>query len=232
MNHPTVVTGSQGLLGRCLVRKLADQGPVIALDHLPANNTLFEGLAVTQVQLDLADSEAIIRWCQSLSGPISGLVNNAAIADPYHPGLAKLTLEQWNRVLAVNLTAPMLLAQGVSPLMESGGAIVNVASTRALQSEPNSEGYAASKGGLVALSHALAASLGPRVRVNCISPGWISDGQDLTETDHQQHWAGRVGQPEDIAEAVLFLLSDRAGFVTGQNWVIDGGMSKTMIYQE
>ncbi|WP_028111029.1 SDR family oxidoreductase [Ferrimonas futtsuensis] len=232
MSHPIVVTGSQGLLGQCLVRKLAQQSPVIALDRLPADNTLFQNLCVTQVQLDLSDSEAVIRWCRSLPGPVCGLVNNAAIADPYHPGLDTLTLELWNRTLAVNLTAPLLLAQGLSCLMPPGSAIVNIASTRALQSEPNSEGYAASKGGLVALTHALAASLSPTIRVNCVSPGWISDGQLLTESDHRQHWSGRVGKPEDIADVVSFLLGDKTGFVTGQNWVIDGGMSKTMIYQE
>jgi NAD(P)-dependent dehydrogenase (short-subunit alcohol dehydrogenase family) len=108
---------------------------------------------------------------------------------------------------------------------------VNIASTRALQSEPDTEAYAASKGGLVALTHALAMSLGPRVRVNCVSPGWIAH-TSVRRKDHAQHPVGRVGNDQDVAELVAYLISDAAGFVTGQNFVIDGGMTKKMIYQE
>jgi len=114
-------------------------------------------------------------------------------------------------------------------LRRRGGAIVNIASTRALQSEPGTEAYSASKGGLVALTHALAMSLGPQVRVNCVSPGWIAH-QAVRKKDHAQHPAGRVGRPEDIAEIVAYLLSDAAGFITGQNFVVDGGMTRKMIY--
>lgn len=130
-----------------------------------------------------------------------------------------------------------------APLMKrsGGGAMINIASTRALQSEPNTEAYAASKGGVLALTHALAVSLGPdRIRVNAVSPGWIDvtewkkaalrKAAHLTEADHAQHPVGRVGHPDDIASACVFLASDEAGFVTGQNLVIDGGMTVKMIY--
>jgi NAD(P)-dependent dehydrogenase (short-subunit alcohol dehydrogenase family) len=123
----------------------------------------------------------------------------------------------------------------VPVLRRAGGAaaIVNIASTRALQSEPNTEAYAASKGGIVALTHALAVSLGPAVRVNCISPGWIDvRASQLSDQDHAQHPVGRVGKPLDIAKLVLFLLSEDAGFITGQNFVVDGGMTRKMIYEE
>jgi NAD(P)-dependent dehydrogenase (short-subunit alcohol dehydrogenase family) len=111
------------------------------------------------------------------------------------------------------------------------GTILTIASTRAHQSEPNTEAYAASKGGLVALTHALAASLAPDVRVNCISPGWIlTKGPAPSPQDHAQHWAGRVGTPQDIAAAAAFLLGPEAGFITGAEFVIDGGMTRKMIY--
>ena len=109
--------------------------------------------------------------------------------------------------------------------------MVNIASTRALQSEPDTEAYAAAKGGVVALTHALAMSLGPEVRVNCVSPGWIDTGKnEISRADHAQHPVGRVGRPQDVAELVAFLLSDAAGFATAQNYVLDGGMARKMIY--
>jgi NAD(P)-dependent dehydrogenase (short-subunit alcohol dehydrogenase family) len=133
------------------------------------------------------------------------------------------------------------MAKHAAPhLRRAHGAIVNIASTRALQSEPDTEAYSASKGGIVALTHALAASLGPAVRVNCVSPGWIDVSARqkarkrrparLSRADHAQHLAGRVGTPEDVAALVAFLLGEEAGFITGQNFVCDGGMTRKMIY--
>ena len=173
-------------------------------------------------------------------GRLDALVCNAAIADPHTPPLESLELKHWNRMLAVNLTGAMLLAKHCAPYLRGHhGAIVNIASTRASQSEADCEAYAASKGGLVALTHALAVSLRPEVRVNCVSPGWI-DARDpvqqrlepLSVFDHAQHPVGRVGTVEDVAAQVAWLLSDAAGFVTGQEFVIDGGMSRKMIYQD
>ena len=130
--------------------------------------------------------------------------------------------------------------QALAHLQAAQGSIVNIASTRALMSEANTEAYSASKGAIVALTHALAVSLGPKVRVNCISPGWIETSEwrrssvrhapELREIDHSQHPAGRVGIPEDIASMVSFLISSENGFITGQNFVIDGGMTRKMIY--
>jgi NAD(P)-dependent dehydrogenase (short-subunit alcohol dehydrogenase family) len=143
----------------------------------------------------------------------------------------KLSLERWNRRIGVNLTGAFLMAKHAVPhLRRARGAMVNIASTRAIQSEPDTEAYSASKGGLVALTHALAMSLGPAVRVNCVSPGWISHQPIRRRKDHAQHPAGRVGRDPDVAELVAYLLSDAAGFVTGQNFVIDGGMTRKMIY--
>lgn len=173
-------------------------------------------------------------------GRLDALVCNAAIADPHNKTLESLDLAHWNRVLAVNLTGPMLLAKHCAPYLRAHcGSIVNLASTRAHQSEPDTEAYVASKGGLLALTHALAISLGPEIRVNAVSPGWI-DARDpsvrraepLTDADHAQHPAGRVGTVEDVASMVAWLLSRNAGFVTGQEFVVDGGMSKKMIYGE
>ena len=170
------------------------------------------------------------------SGRLHGLVSNAGIM--IRKPLETLSLEEWNRVLATNLTSLFLLARGCAPLLQmgagdaAGSAIVSIASTRAHMSEPDTESYAATKGGLVALTHALAASLGPRIRVNCISPGWIDvAGEPLSPEDHAQHPAGRVGVPDDIASLAAWLLGPESGFVTGAEFVSDGGMTRKMIYR-
>jgi NAD(P)-dependent dehydrogenase (short-subunit alcohol dehydrogenase family) len=164
-------------------------------------------------------------------GRLDALINNAGVSTLGKFSVTDLPLEEWNRVIGVNLTGCFLMAKYTAPfLRKTKGAIVNIASTRAMMSEPDSEAYAASKGGVVALTHALAASLGPDVRVNCISPGWIETREEAEHSaaDRAQHPAGRVGTPQDIAELAAYLIS--AGFVTGQNVVADGGMTKKMIY--
>ena len=172
-------------------------------------------------------------------GNISGLINNAAIHA--NKPVTELSLEEWNGVIGVNLTGAFLCSKHAAPfLRESEGSIINLSSTRAFQSEANTEAYSASKGGIFALTHSLAVSLGPKIKVNCISPGWIdvsgikkkSDAKpyQITEEDKTQHPAGRVGKAEDIANMVMFLLNPENSFITGQNFIIDGGMTRKMIY--
>lgn len=209
------------------------RGPKVA--QVLGENALF-------IAMDVADEEQVAEGVAEVLGRfgrLDALVCNAAMADPHNMTLESLDLGHWNRVLAVNLGGPMLLAKHCAPYLRAhGGVIVNLASTRARQSEPDCEAYAASKGGLLALTHALAVSLGPEIRVNAVSPGWI-DARDpavrrlepLSEADHAQHPAGRVGTVEDVAAMVAWLLSRNSGFVTGQEFVVDGGMSKKMIYQ-
>ncbi|GAL03591.1 oxidoreductase [Photobacterium aphoticum] len=181
-----------------------------------------------------SEVEALIDDIIRQHGRLDSVINNAAIADPYNAPLETLDLSYWHKVMAVNLTAPLLVTKYSLPhLRKQQGAVINMSSTRALQSEPNTEAYSASKGGIVALTHSLAISLGPDVRVNCISPGWIDVINDpLRPIDHEQHPVGRVGMPDDIAGLVKFLISEDARFITGQNFVVDGGMTKKMIYQE
>lgn len=180
---------------------------------------------------DLSDPEAVERAATGLTR-LDVLVNNAAInanGDPLN-----LSVEAWKRVLDVNLTAPFLLSRTVAPLLkERGGSIVNIASTRALMSEPHTEAYSASKGGVLSLTHALAMSLAP-VRVNAVSPGWIEHAapETLRAEDHAFHPVGKVGTVDDVAEMVWFLTGESAKFITGQNFVVDGGVTKKMIYPE
>jgi hypothetical protein len=179
-------------------------------------------------------AEAAVARAVESFGRLDGIVSNAGVFQS--APLGETSLDEWRRVLDVNLTASFLLAQaGERRLRASHGSIVLMASTRALMSEPGTFAYSASKGGLVALCHSLAASLAPDVRVNAISPGWIHTSEDeaLREEDHAQHWAGRVGRPADVAELVLYLLDGhRSGFMTGANLVLDGGMTRKMLYVE
>jgi NAD(P)-dependent dehydrogenase (short-subunit alcohol dehydrogenase family) len=189
-------------------------------------------------KVDVSEESSVQTGVQQVlntRGRIDALVNNAGISAPFTGPVETLSLQQWNRVLGTNLTGCFLCTKHAVPALRrhGTGAIVNVASTRAFQSEPETEAYAASKGGLVALTHALAISLGPSVRVNCVSPGWIdTGGETLRRVDHAQHPAGRVGRPADVAALTAFLLSQDAGFITGQNFIVDGGMMRKMIYAE
>jgi NAD(P)-dependent dehydrogenase (short-subunit alcohol dehydrogenase family) len=245
-----LVTGGAQGIGKATAQALAAQGYGVAIADAdaqagretarPAGNKRELFFLKTDVSSE-PGVRACVRAVLERFGRLDALVNNAGIADPHSGPLERLSLALWNRYLATNLTGAFLMAKHCAPhLRASHGAIVNIASTRALQSEPDSEAYAATKGGLVALTHALAMSLGPAVRVNCVSPGWIDVSAwkkksrrrpaKLSRSDHAQHPAGRVGRPEDIAAMVAFLLSDAAGFITGQNFVVDGGMTRKMIY--
>ncbi|SIT85531.1 SDR family NAD(P)-dependent oxidoreductase [Pontibacter indicus] len=189
------------------------------------------------------DVVALIEKVKDAYGRLDVLVNNAGIADPFAGKLDEMPLSEFDRTLAVNLRGPMLCAKYALPLLRKAPhpAMLNITSTRAFMSEPDTFAYSASKGGLEALTHALAVSLAPdRIRVNAIAPGWIETGPwqkeseryepQHTREDKAQHPVGRVGEPQDIAEAALFLCSEKAGFITGQHLVVDGGMTVKMIY--
>jgi NAD(P)-dependent dehydrogenase (short-subunit alcohol dehydrogenase family) len=225
-----LVTGAAQGIGAAIAALLAERGYEVAVADVknPGNGGFF-------VHTDVS-SEASVRACVRAVvrklGRLDALVNNAGLADPASGPLEKLALAQWNRRIGTNLTGVFLMAKHCAAhLRAARGAMVNIASTRALQSEPHTEAYAASKGGVVALSHALAMSLGPEVRVNCISPGWIAH-QRLRKKDHAQHPVGRAGRDADIAALTAYLLSDAAGFITGQNFIADGGMTRKMIYEK
>ena len=244
MTGPRValVTGAARGIGRAIAaRLLADSYAVALVDRDGGRlNATTSALAASDrilpLEIDVAEPDAGERSvAETLDrfGRLDGLVNNAGIMR--RKPVRELTLEDWRRVLDVNLTAPFLFAKAAAEALDrTGGAIVNIASTRWLMSEPDTEAYAASKGGLVSLTHALAVSLGPKIRVNAVSPGWIDvAGEPLRPQDHAQHPAGRVGRPEDVAELVAYLLdASRSGFVTGADMVVDGGMTRKMIYEE
>ena len=193
-------------------------------------------------EVDVADEKSVragIKDVVKAFGQIDYLVNNAGfgITKP----MTELSLEEWNAVIATNLTGTFLCTKYALPhLRETKGAIVNLSSTRRLMSEADTEAYAASKGGIFAFTHACAISLGPDVRVNSISPGWIdvtpwqaegeSEPADLSPADHKQHPVGRVGKPDDVSALVAFLCSPDSGFITGQDFIVDGGMTRKMIY--
>ena len=247
-----LVTGAARGIGRATAERLLRAGYAVVIGDLDtgAGEAVARAMAdfgmVRFEALDVGDEssvEAAVANTVKAFGSLDALVNNAAISDPDSGPVEELALREWERRLRVGLTGAFLCAKHAAPhLRRARGAMVNIASTRALQSEPDTEAYAAAKGGLVALTHALAVSLGPSVRVNCVSPGWIDVRawqhpepdrvEPLPETDHAQHPAGRVGRPEDVADTVAWLLGTEAGFVTGANLIVDGGMTRRMIYAD
>ena len=237
-NKVVLITGAGHGIGAATAMRLSHEGWKVVLadvDSAMLGNVAkpTNGLAVTCDVGVEEDVQRLIDTSLDQFGRIDAIVSNAGI-NPRGP-LSELSLETWNRVLAVNLTAAFLLARAAEQALRAAkGAMVLISSTRAHMSEPDTLPYSASKGGLVALTHALAMTLAPDVRVNCISPGWIDTGKSgpLTPEDHAQHPVGRVGQTEDIAAAVAYLLSDGAGFITGAELIIDGGMTRKMIYEE
>lgn len=239
-----IVTGAGRGIGRCVAASYAAEGARVVIAERDrstgevAESSIREmGGEASFIMTDISVPDqvaAMVRATVEKYGTIDIVINNAGFGIWKSP--LDLTVEEWDSVVNTNLRGAFLCAREAARFMKEhgGGSVVNIASTRAFMSEAGSEAYAASKGGVVALTHALAASLAhSHIRVNCISPGWIETGDysTLREPDHSQHFSGRVGRPEDIARACLFLTDDDNEFINGENIIIDGGMTRKMIYE-
>jgi NAD(P)-dependent dehydrogenase (short-subunit alcohol dehydrogenase family) len=242
MKRNIIVTGGTQGIGKVISQQLIEKGFCVSVFEIDQEaieefkaDTVSENIAffTTDVSKEESVRKSVAASIERF-GNIVGLINNAAIQ--IDKPVTELTLEEWNRVIGTNLTGAFLCSKYAAPfLKDSKGSIINISSTRAFQSEANTEAYSASKGGILALTHSLAISLGPEIRVNCISPGWIdvsaikkksmANQIELSEADDT-----RVGKAEDIANMVLFLINPENDFITGQNFIIDGGMTKKMIY--
>ncbi|WP_103172802.1 SDR family NAD(P)-dependent oxidoreductase [Paracoccus sp. SY] len=250
MKSALITGGAQGI-GKGIVQRLRADGWRVALfdlDKEAVAEAKADDPGLLAAVVDVSDECAVRRGFEQLKdwlgdGGLDLLVSNAGIADPQNGPIENLSLHDWRRMLDSHVTGAFLVVrQGVPLLRKATGSIVLMSSIRALQSEPETEAYAASKGALLAMSHALAVSLGPDIRVNCILPGWIETAAyqkkenrstpKHTEAEKAQHPVGRIGDPEDIAGLVAFLASDDAGFITGQRFVIDGGMAARLIYTD
>ena len=221
-NRVAVVTGGAQGIGKCICEKFRKAGATVCvIDLLP--NDYFSG--------DLADKATLERFAEKViaeHGHVDYLINKAA---PRSCGITNCSYEDFEYAQRVGVTAPFYLSKLFVPYFAKGASIVNISSSRDRMSQPETESYTAAKGGIAALTHALAVSLSGKVRVNSVSPGWIDNNYTVYEgADAIQQPAGRVGNPPDIANMVLYLCSDMAGFITGENICIDGGMTKQMIY--
>ena len=245
-SHIIITGGAQGI-GKITTIELLKQNYCVSVfdqdkEALEELQSQIDNRHCSLQHVDVSnEKEVIIAINKSLKtfGSLYGLINNAAISN--NKPITELTLFEWNNVINTNLTGAFLCSKYALPyLKDTKGCIINIASTRAFQSEPNTEAYSASKGGIFAFTHALAMSGAPDVRVNCISPGWIdvsgvkkasvAHQANLSQSDHEQHPVGRVGNAQDITRTILFLLDQRNDFITAQNFVIDGGMTRKMIY--
>ena len=226
-NKHAVITGGANGIGRCIAETFLNEGTVVTIidiDNHPLKGVkFFHG--------DIAKKKVLERFVDSLSVPVDYLINNACIG---RGGiLSGCSYEDFEYVQRIGVTAPFYLTQLLMQknLLAPNASIINISSTRANQSQPNTEAYTAAKGGISALTHAMAVSLAGKARVNAISPGWIDTTNSTFEgADATQHPVGRVGASSDIAEIVLFLCSDKASFITGENITVDGGMSRLIVY--
>ena len=217
-----VVTGGARGIGKAIANAFRKEGvQVFVIDILPGDH--FTG--------DVGDRETLEKFVSYITDKtdhVDYLVNNAL---PVMRGIDDCSYEEFQYALSVGVTAPFYLTKLLMPYFADGASVINISSSRDRMSQPQTESYTAAKGGIAALTHAMAVSLAGKARVNSISPGWIdTKGADIKGPDAFQQPAGRVGKPEDIASMVLYLCSDKAGFITGENICIDGGMTKQMIY--
>ena len=221
-NKVVVITGAAGGIGKCIHAEFEKAGAKVCIIDI-ADNPYFVG--------DIGDESVLRRFAAKVIseyGRVDCLINNAP---PLFKGVSECSYEEFNYALRVGVSAAFLLTQLFLPYFTSGASVINISSSRDRMSQPQSESYSAAKGGISALTHALAVSLSGKVRVNSISPGWIDNDYTIYKgADAIQQPAGRVGNPLDIANMVLFLCSDKAGFITGENICIDGGMTRQMIY--
>ena len=219
-----VITGGAGGIGRCIAEEFQKNGAHVCVIDI-AEGDHFVG--------DLADRETLEIFARAVIekyGRVDVLVNNAP---PGFKGIDECSYEEFQRAMSIGITAPFYLSKLFAPHFAQGASIINISSSRDRMSQPQTESYTAAKGGIAALTHALAVSFAGRVRVNSISPGWIDTAYThYSGPDAVQQPAGRVGDPMDIANMVLFLASDKAGFITGENICIDGGQTRLMIYHE
>ena len=217
-----VITGGARGIGKCIREELEKAGArVLVIDVL--ENDFFVGDIADKATLE-SFTEKVIAEC----GHVDFLINNAA---PLMRGISECSYEDFEYAQRVGVIAPFYLTKLLTPYFREGASVVNISSSRDRMSQPETESYTAAKGGISALTHALSVSLAGKVRVNSVSPGWIDNNYTVYDgADARQQPAGRVGNPPDIANMVLYLCSDMAGFITGENICIDGGMTKQMIY--
>ncbi|MBS4223978.1 glucose 1-dehydrogenase [Lederbergia citrea] len=243
LNQVVIITGAANGIGKEIAKKFVEKQAKVVLADVDAENGEAAAAELSPevlfIKTDVRENNDVIDLMKKTVehfGRIDILINNAGKGISRSP--YDLKIEEWDDVIDTNLRSVFLCSREAAKYMREnneGGSIVNIASTRAIMSEPNSEAYAASKGGILALTHALAASLSnDRITVNVISPGWIDTGDysALRPEDHAQHFSKRVGKPADIARACLYLTDPLNDFVTGINLVVDGGMTRKMIYEE